>query len=329
MSASRPGFHKGPFEFRFIGSSRTLLRLTLKGLLLSTATLGVKFAHFEREFWSYLFSHMTFIGTSIKYTPRNESERIYHVSCGIVVALAIANMIYMVRAPFEFAVYAAAGFLTLLFLLFPLFVWMFLQSKLECLSWNDWQFRLKPLAGKFALRFYSGFALTVLTLGLYGPLWWNNMYRVFINALRIGPFKTHFSGRNQDIMRLALRSYPYMWLTFGLYHFWLGAAVLQYEFRQTWIGHPKLGAVRGSCYLTGNDLFGCFVTYFFLVPISAGLLFPLLMKKNLQFFCEKMRMRGFLRISGEPLPTQDDVKASLTNPPIKLQDRANDALRVG
>lgn len=326
MTAPPPNFHKGPFEFRFIGNSMTLLELTLKGLLLSVATLGIRFAHFEREFWSYLFSHMTFIGTPIKYTPRQESERLYHVSCIGVVALAFANIVYMTRAPIEFAAYAAAGFLGLLFLLFPLFVWMFFQSKLDCLSWNDWQFRLKPLAGVFALRFYSGFALTVLTLGLYAPVWWNNLYRVFVGALRIGPFKTHFSGRNQDVLRMAIRCYPLMWLSLGLYNFWLGAAVLQYEFRQTWIGHPKLGAVRGSCYLSGNDLFGCFVTYFFLVPISLGLLFPVLMKKNIEFFCGKVRMRGFLRLSGSPVVSAPKPEAGA---PANLQQKANSALLAG
>ena len=326
MSSPSSGFQRGPFELRFVGSARTLFRLTVRGVFLSAVTLGIKFAHFEREFWSYLFSNMTFINIPIKYRPNVEKERLYHASCVAVLLLAFANIVYMIRAPFEYALYSAGAFMGLLVLLFPFYVWMFLQSKLECLSWNGWNFRLKPLAGHFAMRFYTGFLLTVLTGGLYLPLWWNNMYKVFIAALRIGPFKTHYAGRDQDILRMAVRGYPLLWLTLGLWQFWLAASVLQYNFRQTWVGHPKLGAVRGSCNLSGNDLFGVFVVYFFLVPLSAGLLLPVIMKKNVTFFCEKMRMRGYLRLAED---NKAPAEASPSAQPSSLHAQADSALRAG
>jgi uncharacterized membrane protein YjgN (DUF898 family) len=282
--------------FAFHGTGGAFFVLILKNLLLTLVTLGLYAPWAKTERRKFMWQNIEFHGQRLMYHGTGAELFVGYVKV-IVGYLFFFGLPALVRhyAPMPGVVLQLV--LTLGFIaLIPYAVYWSRAYLLSRTTWRGVRFSLDPQgATPFAKVFVGGYFLTLLTLGLYGPIWLNRVYKAAMDRTRFGTLSFRYDGEDKVVWGIMMRGFFLTLLTLGIYYFWYSAEITRYR-----MSHTHFSNARGESQLTGGTLFEVGLVYFFGTTLTLGIAFPWVVCYMLKTLLEKLSLEGeidFARIA--------------------------------
>ncbi|MEY4514418.1 MAG: hypothetical protein RLZZ450_6540 [Pseudomonadota bacterium] len=291
--AGRPELH----TFAFVGSGVAFFALVIKNMLLSLVTLGVYLPWAKTERRQYLWQNIEIAGHRLRYHGTGKELFIGYlkVIAGYLVFVGTPLLVGKVLGKVAGGVVQAALFLAVL-LLIPFAIWGSRRYLLSRTSWRGVRFRLGDGSGqgakRFARVFVFGYLFTILSLGLFGPVWANRMHAVLLNATALGTKSFEYRGEDKVVFKMTLKALPLILLTLGVYYFWYLAKLSRYQTENTWFD-----GARGDLEITGGEILQLVLLQILAVTFSLGLAFPWVTTYSLRFYLARMRFVGPIRFA--------------------------------
>lgn len=283
-------------NFAFHGTGGTFFVLILKNLLLTLVTLGLYAPWAKTERRKYLWQNTEFHGQRLMYHGTG-----YELFVGYV--KVIAGYIFFFGVPAIVTHFAKTpGVLLQLVLMFallaliPYAVYWSRAYLLSRTSWRGVRFSLDPDgAGAFAKTFIGGYFLTLLTLGLYAPIWLNRVHGAVVDRMRFGNVTFRYTGEDKVVWGIMVKGMLLTLLTLGIYFFWYRAELMRYQ-----MSHTHFGDARGNLELEGSKLFEISVVYILGTTLTLGIAFPWVACYTMRTMLERLSLEGdidFARIA--------------------------------
>ncbi len=276
------------YAFVFHGTGASFFAVMLKNMLLTLLTLGIYLPWSKTERRRYLWQNTEFHGHRLRYhgTGRELFVGYVKVVAAYVAFVGVPLVISKVVGATAGTVVQVVLALMLLPLL-PFAVWGARRYLLSRTSYRGVHLRLDGDARAYARTFLLGYLLTLVTLGLYGPVWMNKMYRQLTNATALGSKHFEYRGVDGEVFKIAIKGILLSILTLGIYLFWFQAELNRYQMRHTWFD-----GAHGELTLTGLDLLVLTVIQIAALTLTLGLAFPWVMTYSLRFSMERLRFVG-------------------------------------
>lgn len=272
----------------FHGTGEALFILVLKNMVLTVLTLGIYLAWAKTARRAYIWRHVEIEGHPLRYHGTGKELFIGYLklAAGYLVFFGLPVLVGRVFGPMAQApVQLALGF-ALVFLI-PIAIWGARRYLLSRTSWRGVHFRLEGDGRAYAKTFIGGYLLSVLSLGLYAPIWLNRLHRFMTNATAIGTKCFEYRGEDKVVFKLALRGIILSILTLGIYYFWYQAELNRYRMANT-----RFDGAHGELSLTGGDLLGLTALQVVGLTLSLGLAFPWIATYSLRYTLERLRFVG-------------------------------------
>jgi uncharacterized membrane protein YjgN (DUF898 family) len=282
--------------FAFHGAGGTFFVLILKNLLLTLVTLGIYAPWAKTERRKYLWQNTEFHGQRLVYHGTG-----YELFVGYVKVIAGYFLFFGVPAIVtRFAKVPGAllqlALMIVLVALIPYAIYWSRAYLLSRTSWRGVRFSLDPDgAGAFAKTFIGGYLLTLLTLGLYAPIWLNRVHKASVDRMRFGNVTFKYTGDDKVVWGIMMKGMLLTLLTLGIYFFWYRAELMRYQLSNT-----HFGDARASLDLEGSKLFELGVVYILGTTLTLGIAFPWVACYAMRTMLERLSLEGnidFARIA--------------------------------
>jgi uncharacterized membrane protein YjgN (DUF898 family) len=138
-------------------------------------------------------------------------------------------------------------------------------------SWRGIRFSFRGRVWDFYKIFFSGFILSIITLGLYYPFYATKKY-MFMTS------HSYFGNEKAIVLTIP---------TFGLYWFWFSAKKQRY-----FINHTSFGATRLESSVTGGAILSLKYVNLFLLMVTLGLGLAWVVTRNVNFAFRYLTVKG-------------------------------------
>jgi uncharacterized membrane protein YjgN (DUF898 family) len=284
---SGPAPHRHGLSFHGTGSS--LFLLILKNVLLTIVTLGVYAPWAATARRKYVWQNVEFHGQRFIYGGTGLELLLGYlkVLVGYAVFLGLPALVRLVSPNLAIAVQIV--FAVGLVLLIPFAVYWSRAYLLSRSTWRGIHFSMQPGAGSFARTFLVGYLLTLVTLGLYMPVWLNKVRRIITERSRFGNHAFRYDGDDFEVWVMSMKGLLLSIVTLGIYYFWFRAELSRYE-----LEHTHFGQAKGRLELTGGDVFKFTMIYLFGTTLTLGLAFPWVATYVLRSVLERTSFEGHI-----------------------------------
>jgi uncharacterized membrane protein YjgN (DUF898 family) len=285
----------------FHGTGGSLFGILVVNLFLTLVTLGVY------SFWGrvrvrqYLLGQTQFEGDRFAYHGTG-----MELFLGFLKALPIfAALILLQFLPglLRLGEATALGInvltVILFFLLVPFIIVAAFRYRLSRTSWRGIRFSFRGQVFEFMKLFVSGFLLSLITLGIYYPIFATKQYGFLVSHAHLGNHKFEFDGRGRDLMRGYLLALLLTLPTLGLYWLWFSANMMRYL-----ASHTTFTTARFQSTMTGGRLLVFYATNLLLLLVTFGLAFPWITVRAVRFFFGHLTIEGPLDL----VAIQQDAK---------------------
>lgn len=289
MQYAQTGFESdsksGPLSFAYHGEHGTFFGIYLKNMLLTLFTLGIY------SFWArvrnnqYVYQNLQFQGRSFDYHATGKELFLgFLKGMGIVAAaiLAFALVATALTALLGQVVGSVVLWVVLLpvyFLAIPFLMHGKMRFRLARTSWSNIRFRFDGEYKELAILFAKSILLMAVTLGLYAPVYFNNLQRYFTNHSTIGQARFEYHGKSGDMFWIYIKGMLLTIVTLGLYYPWFLAKATRYVMDNTTFQGKSF-----SCDLTGGQMFGLFFGNLLIVLFTLGFGLPIAINRFMRMF---------------------------------------------
>lgn len=275
------------YRFRFHGTGNALFLLILKNLLLTLVTCGIYAAWAKTQRRKFVWQNTEFHGQRFLY--RGTGEELFVGYLKVAACYAVFVLVPILIRQFSVnASFVVQGLFGLaLLILIPFAVYWSRAYLLSRTSWRGVSFALERGAKPFAKVFLGGYLLTLLTLGLYAPIWMNRMHAISINRTSFGNLPFRYDGKDSEVWKLSIKGWLLSICTLGIYYFWYLSALTRYQ-----LDHTYLGNARARSTLEGGTLFRLTLVYLFGTTLTLGLAFPWIVCYALEQVFSTMSFEG-------------------------------------
>ena len=311
-----PGPHPGPrHRLSFHGTGSSLFLLILKNVLLTIVTLGIYAPWAATERRKYVWQNAEFHGQRFIYggTGLELFLGYLKVLVGYALFLGVPALVRLVSPDLAIAVQItfALGLLALI----PFAVYWSRAYLLSRSTWRGIHFSMQPGAGSFARTFLVGYLLTIVTLGLYMPVWLNKLRKITTDRSRFGNHAFSYDGNDFEVWVMSMKGFLLSIVTLGIYYFWFRAELSRYQ-----LEHTHFGRAHGRLSLTGGDMFKFTMIYLLGTTLTLGLAFPWVATYVLRSVLERTSFDGHIDFAAI---TQSEARGDATG------DGLADAMDVG
>jgi uncharacterized membrane protein YjgN (DUF898 family) len=260
------------FEFAYRGDGLELGLIMLKNAMLAIVTLGIY------QFWGrtrtrrYIWSQSEFDGHRLNFTGTGEELFIGALKlfgCYIVYAI-LGALIQKLGGQTLFFIWslASSAIFSAAFAILILFSARYRLSRTiyRGVRFNVCTNDLKPV---FLLSLKGAF-FTLLTLGLYFPIYMNKLHGEIINRSSFGSLKFKYSGRDLEAFQIWIKALIFTPLTLGIYLPFYRAELLRFRARHTRFGDDLV--LQDT--IAGWDLLKVMLLSLIFIPLSLGLATP-------------------------------------------------------
>lgn len=302
--------------FSFHGSGAAFFALVLKNMLLTLLTLGIYLPWAKTERRKYLWQNIEIAGHRLRYHGTGKELLVGYakVVVGYLVFFGLPKLVGSIFGSTATIVVQVLLFLGLMALI-PYAIWGSRRYLLSRTSYRGARFRLEGDVKSFTRVLVGGYLLTIVTLGLYGPIWTNRIHKAMTDASALGTKHFAYDGEDKVVFRMAIKGLLLALVTFGLYFFWYQAQLQRYQ-----LAHTRFDGAHGELEITGLELLQLMVLQILALTCTLGLAFPWVAVYTLRFYLARLRFVGaidFARIY------QADAQGDAT------ADGLADALDVG
>jgi uncharacterized membrane protein YjgN (DUF898 family) len=172
------------------------------------------------------------------------------------------------------------------------------RYRLSRTSWRGMPFSFRGRVLDFLKLYFAGILLTILTLGLYYPIFATKRYAFMTSHSYYGNQQFRFDGHGRDLFRSFLLTYVLLLPTMGMSWFWFTAAKQRYFWN-----HTSIASVQFSTWVTGRELLLLKLGNLFLLIATMGLARAWVKIRNLRFTLDRLTLIGSLRPQGTPQAT--------------------------
>jgi uncharacterized membrane protein YjgN (DUF898 family) len=251
----------------FHGNGGSLFGIHIVNVLLTLVTLGVYYFWGKTRVRAYLWGQTEIAGDRFAYHGTGKELLIGTLKAGVL--FLVPMLLLNVVPPLELGTWVTVGAIVLAYALFgvliPIAIVGARRYRLSRTSWRGIRFSFRGRALDFVKLFLRDGLLTLVTLGLYYPVFAAHRQAFLVPHSYFGSQRFGFDGRPRELFNL----YALLWLlwlpTLGLYWFWFQARRQRYMW-----SHTTLGAARFHSTVTGGALFGLHVVNLLLLLVTLG-----------------------------------------------------------
>lgn len=283
----------------FHGDGGTLFGIYFVNALLTVITIGIYSFWGKTKLRTYLYGQTEFDGDRFAYHGTGmELLRGWLKAVGLLLVAALAAGVAMAlvnEVAGVLLLYAALGLV-----LFPLALVGARKYRLSRTSWRGIRFSFRRDWQDLLAIYVPGLLLTIITLGIYYPIFHVNVRRFLVHDSHFGSQACDFDGKGGDLLGRHVLAMLLTPLTLGIYWFWYAA----YRERYYW-AHTSIAEARFSSNMTGGRLLGFVFTNVLLLCITLGIAFPWVKARTLRFRCDCLALKGpedFAAIRQEAVP---------------------------
>lgn len=273
----------------FHGTGGSLFGILIVNLFLTLITLGVY------SFWGrvrvrqYLLGQTQFEGDRLAYHGTGMELFLgFLKALPIFVALILLQFLpNLLRLGETTALGIKALTVILFFLLIPFIIVAAFRYRLSRTSWRGIRFSFRGQVLDFTKLFVSGSLLSLITLGIYYPIFATKQYGFLLSHAYLGNQKFAFDGRGRDLIRGYLLGLLLTLPTLGLYWLWFSANMMRYL-----ASHTTFATTRFQSTMTGGRLLVFYATNMLLLLVTLGLAFPWITVRAMRFFFDHLTIEG-------------------------------------
>ena len=275
-------------KLSFHGNGSALFGIQIVNILLTIITLGIYRFWGKVKVRKYLYSQTELLGDRFVYHGTGKELFI-----GWLKAVGVLIIVYALIIGLSRFIHP------LLFLLiYPTFIVIIpfalvgaRRYRLSRTSWHGIRFSFRG-SFKEALGLYAGgLLLTIITLGIYYPIFHAKMRSFWANNSYFGntPFK--YNGNGKDLLGSFILAVFLSIVTLGIYWFWYMAKVQQYDWE-----HTSFPGMSFRSTVTGGSLFVLTLTNFLLIIFTLGLAFSWVIVRTMRFWFANISLEGNIEL---------------------------------
>jgi len=278
------------YRLAFEGSGGEYFFIFLKHVFLTLITFGIYFAWAKTERRAYIWKGFSFFNHPFRYTGTGiELLKGYVlVSIGYIIFLGIPALIATV-APELAAMVEIALFLAL-FAVSPYVIYRSRNFLYSRTTWRSIRFGLDRDSAPYVRVFFIGLVITIVTLGLYAPIYTNRLHSALMNNTRFGSLAFHYDGDDKEVWFLTVKGWLLTFITFGIYYFWYRAELERYRAAHTRIGDTAQLVSTA----TGVQLLILYLLNVFGTTMTLGLAFPWILMYTLEDLAGRYSVTGYI-----------------------------------
>lgn len=293
-ASSQPGEHRAHSVQRlsYEGTGAALFLLGLRHALLTVVTLGIYSFWARNNTRAFHYSHTELGGEPFAYHGTGgELLRGWLKAVGVILLIVVAVVVITVLLGGSLsptvttggmlAIYAAIGVLALVAINGAR------RYRFSRSSWRGIRFSFHGSLGPFMGLMLKGTALSIVTLGFYGPFFANERRAFLVNNARYGSEPFVYEGEARPLFGAYVKALLLTIPTLGLYWFWYAA----FQHRHVW-SHTRIAGARFMSTVTGGGLLKLSVTNALLVLFTLGIGTPWAIVRARRFSADNLVMRG-------------------------------------
>ncbi len=287
---ARPGLHRLAFH----GRAGSLLGIHVVNLFLTLLTLGVFFFWARVRLRRYLFAQTAFQGDRFAFHGLGAELLLGFVKAMVIFGIPIAALNWLpplLSAGTLVVAAASLGAWALALIFVPLARAGARRYRLGRTSWRGIRFSFRGSTREYVGLFVGGSLLTLVTLGLYYPLFATRAHGFLTRHSHFGTAKFDFDGDGRDLLVDFLYAVLLTLPTLGLCWFWFVAAKRRYFWQRT-----TFRGARFACTITGWNLLRLRLGNMLLVVLTLGLGWALATVRNARFVCRHVTLGGALNL---------------------------------
>ena len=281
-------------QLRYRGTGGDLFVLGLKNAILTVLTLGLYSFWARNNVRAFHYSHtelgdepFTYHGTGGELLRGTLKASL--ILALIVFAFTFGGMLLVdgVSAGEDPPVFISVGIYVTVSLLMLFAVNSARRYRLSRSSWRGIRFSFKGQVGPFMGMMIKGIALSIVTLGFYGPFFASDRRAFLVNNARFGSEPFVYEGKGRDLFGEFLKAVLLTIPTLGLYWVWYAA----FQHRYFW-SHTRIAGARFISTMQGGDLLMLHFTNFLLVAFTLGIGTPWAIARMHSFSADVLMLRG-------------------------------------
>jgi uncharacterized membrane protein YjgN (DUF898 family) len=278
----------GEHRFAFHGTGSAFFALMLKNMVVTMITLGIYGPWAKTAKRAFLWQNIEIKGSRLRYHGTGEELFVGYlkVFAAYMVFIAVPQLLGLVLGK-TVGVILQVLFALALLPLIPMAIWGSRRYLLSRTSWRGVRFRLEGNALEFGKVLVGGYLLTIVTLGIYAPIWMNRIHKTMMNATALGTQRFEYRGEDKVVWLMGIKAFFLSLLTLGIYWFWYRAELSRYQMQNTFFS-----GARADISLTGGDLFKLTMLQLFGVTLTLGIAFPWITCYSLRYMLDRMRLVG-------------------------------------
>lgn len=287
--ATPPAVHKPSFT----GRTGELYAIFLRNLLLSILTLGIYRFWGKTRMRRFIWSRLLLQEEPFEYSGTGKELFLgFLKAAGLVVLMLIgftALQIWAASYQSGFGKFVEwVQYVTFLALIY-IGTFMALRYRLSRTRWRGIRFYQNGSAWSYGLTALRGFFFMGVTLGLYTPFLNVRLRAYQFHNLSFGTLPFAFDGKGSDLFKPFVIAWLLFIPTLGFSIFWYNAKAMTY-----YAAHTSLGPLSFAMPVRGWDVFSLAVGNMVLTVISLGLLTPVVTRRTINFWCERLSLSGQL-----------------------------------
>ncbi len=276
-------------RFSFHGSGGALFGIQIVNILLTIITFGIYRFWGKVKVRKYLYSQTELMADRFAYHGTGKELFVgWLKAMGLIAAVygLIFGLTIFVHPFFNFIL---APFI--IFIMVPLAMMGAWRYRLSRTSWHGIRFSFRG-SFKTALGLYAGgLLLTIITLGIYYPVFHAKMRSFWANNSYFGNTPFQYDGNGKDLFGKFILAVFLSVITLGIYWFWYKAYVQRYDWERT-----SFSGIRFKSTVAGGNLFALTLTNFLLIIFTLGIALSWVIVRTLQFNFTYLGLEGNIEL---------------------------------
>lgn len=271
------------YSLSFHGTPSTLFGIYIMNILYTILTLGIYRFWGKIKVRQYLMSQSELMGERFAFHGTGKelcigwlkAMVIIVVGYGIIMGLEYLNPIFILLVyPSALVVLAVAKVGSM-------------RYRLSRTSWRGIRLSFRGSFRRGIKLYAGGLVLTIITLGLYYPIFHVKMRDFWTSNTYFGNRPLLYDGRGGDLMGAYLLALLLTIPTLGIYWFWFRARMQRYDWE-----HTTFPGIRFRYAATGANLLSLTAVNLLLLIFTIGLAMPWVIIRTLRFNFNYLSLRG-------------------------------------
>lgn len=292
----------------FHGTGGTLLGIQMVNVLLTIVTLGIYSFWGRVKVRKYLLSETEFEWDRFAYHATGRELLNGSLKAGLVFGLPVGFLNVapsLLDAGTAVNVVATLLIYCLLMVFVPFAMVGTRRYRLSRTSWRGIRFSFRGKVPEFIKLFIGGSLLTIITFGLYYPIFDIKRYGFMTSHSYFGNQKFAFDGQGRDLLWSYIAAFFLSIVTFGIYWFWFLAKKHRYLME-----HTSFATARFRSTVTGGQLLLLNLGNLLLLMVTLGLAFPWVLVRNMRFYFSCSFLEGPLDVAAIQQEAQTTASAT-------------------